>query len=51
VVCRQDETPLASHIPVRNCHTKAEWAEIDKANAADVDQVNRTISTARGQQR
>jgi hypothetical protein len=50
VICRHDRTPLASHIPVKNCHTKAEWAEIDKANAANVQQFNRSLAAARGPQ-
>jgi hypothetical protein len=50
VICRHDRTPLASHIPVKNCHTKAEWAEIDKANAANLEQFNRSLAAARGQQ-
>ena len=50
VICRHDRTPLASHIPVKNCHTKAEWAAIDKANAANLEQFNRSLAAARGQQ-
>jgi hypothetical protein len=49
VICRHDQAPMASHIPVKNCHTKAEWVEIDKASAANVAQFSRSLATASGQ--
>ena len=35
-ICRS-EVPTGSTLPTHICHTKAEWAEIDAANARNVE--------------
>lgn len=36
---------MASHIPKKICHTKAEWAEIDKENKAQLDQITHGLNS------
>ena len=41
-ICRR-ELPIGSYLPVRTCHTKAQWAQIDEANgraASDARRAN-----------
>jgi len=47
-ICRESE-PTGSRLTKRVCHTKSEWAEIDKANQENADrEVNRVQAISRG---
>jgi hypothetical protein len=47
-ICRESE-PTGSRLTTRVCHTKAEWAEIDKANQETATrEVQRDQAMARG---
>ena len=47
VICHSD-TPIGQHVPVETCHTRAEWAELNKAQSNDVRDVQRSFSTQSG---
>lgn len=46
-ICRR-EAPLGSIMPVRTCHTRAEWAAIDGANNDAASEIRRAAGSRSG---